>query len=240
GRSRKRKPRRKPGRSCRRPGETTGRRLPGSGEAGALRASLFLAGLALEGRLGADLAGGAGGARRIAVTALARCAIGVGMEARATLAALGARKGRCVLFPGFAGGARRAGTVGGLGVLSPGLVVRLAGAGRPRIVARPCVLLPGLAGTRRGACSRAVLVPRLAALRTCASGGLVLVGGPHGPLGFQAGNGFRGNGLADEVLDAANLVAFGVHGQRDGLAVATGAAGAADAVHVVFGLQGQV
>src|SRR5690606_40536808 len=64
GRSRKRKPRRKPGRACRRPGETTGRRLPGSGEAGALRASLFLAGLALEGRVGADLAGGAGGARR--------------------------------------------------------------------------------------------------------------------------------------------------------------------------------
>ncbi|CFP54356.1 Uncharacterised protein [Bordetella pertussis] len=42
------------------------------------------------------------------------------------------------------------------------------------------------------------------------------------------------------MLDAAHFVAFGVRGQREGLAVAAGTAGAADAVHVILGLQGQV
>ena len=42
------------------------------------------------------------------------------------------------------------------------------------------------------------------------------------------------------MLDAANLVALGVRGQRVGQAVAAGAAGAADAVHVVLGLHRQV
>ena len=59
-------------------------------------------------------------------------------------------------------------------------------------------------------------------------------------LGFQAGDDFGRDRLADVVLDAANLVALGVRGQRVGQAVAAGAAGAADAVHVVLGLHRQV
>ena len=59
-------------------------------------------------------------------------------------------------------------------------------------------------------------------------------------LGFQAGDDFGRDRLADVVLDAADLVALGVRGQRVGQAVAAGAAGAADAVHVVLGLHRQV
>ena len=59
-------------------------------------------------------------------------------------------------------------------------------------------------------------------------------------LRFQAFDGFGRQRLAGVRLDAADLVAFGVHGQREGQAVAAGAAGAADAVHIVFGLHRQV
>src|SRR5690606_26538905 len=59
-------------------------------------------------------------------------------------------------------------------------------------------------------------------------------------LGLRAGDGFGRDGLADVVFSAAHLVALGVRGQRVGLAVAAGAARAADTVHVVFGLHGQV
>ncbi|MNS60168.1 hypothetical protein D3C72_931490 [compost metagenome] len=80
------------------------------------------------------------------------------------------------------------------------------------------------------------LAERLAATRGAAAAGRRT----RRALGFQTGDGFRRNRLADVVLDTANLVALGVRGQRERQAAATGAAGTADTVHVVFGLHRQV
>src|SRR5690606_6138451 len=59
-------------------------------------------------------------------------------------------------------------------------------------------------------------------------------------LGFQTGDFVHGDAAPDEMLDASDLVAFGVRGEGVGLAVATSTAGTADAVNVVFSLHGQV
>src|SRR5690606_7336701 len=59
-------------------------------------------------------------------------------------------------------------------------------------------------------------------------------------LGFQTGDFVHGDAAPDEMLDAADLVAFGVRREGVGLAVATGTAGAADPVNIVFSLHGQV
>src|SRR5690606_6036808 len=66
------------------------------------------------------------------------------------------------------------------------------------------------------------------------------VGGAHRFLGLQAFDDFGGYGLADEVFDASHFVAFGMRGQGVGQSAASGAAGTANAVDVVFGLHGQV
>src|SRR5690606_26163913 len=58
--------------------------------------------------------------------------------------------------------------------------------------------------------------------------------------GCQIGDFVHGDAAPDEMLDAADLVAFGVRREGVGLAVATGTAGAADPVNIVFSLHGQV
>src|SRR5690606_31045656 len=236
-----------------------------SGKTRAVRAALFLARLALERRFGADVGrfAGPGVARGVAVTLRARAstvgrAIPLGMEgaAFAAFAAFGAGVGRLVLVPGLAVAGRACPI--GVRPLFPGLAAmrgpavmrtvvllpgRFVAGGRAGVFTGLGILLPGLARARRTAVGGTVLVPRLAvglAARTGAAGGPVLVGGAHGALRFQTGDGGHGNGLADEMLDAADLMALGVHGQRDGLSIPSGPAGAANAVHVVFGLHGQV
>src|SRR5690606_28008223 len=57
-------------------------------------------------------------------------------------------------------------------------------------------------------------------------------------LGFQAFYGFRRNRLADEVLDATNLMALGVRGQCVGQPATPGSSGAANTVNIVFCLHG--
>src|SRR5690606_30354189 len=68
----------------------------------------------------------------------------------------------------------------------------------------------------------------------------VCVGGACRFLGLQAFDDFGRYGLADEVFNAAHFVAFGMRGQGVGQSAASGAAGTANTVDVVFGLHGQV
>src|SRR5690606_15155758 len=113
----------------------------------------------------------------------------------------------------------------GLGVMAaPAALALRIGAEAPALAR-----LRAIAAETSGA-----LAERLAA--TAGTAGI----GARRTLGFQAGNGFRSDRLADVMLAAAHLVAFRVGRQREGLAITAGAAGAADAVHVVFGLHGQV
>src|SRR5690606_34445240 len=58
--------------------------------------------------------------------------------------------------------------------------------------------------------------------------------------GLKAFNDIGGNRLADEMLDAANLVTLGMRGQSEGQTTVARAAGTTDTVCVVFGLHRQV
>ena len=58
-------------------------------------------------------------------------------------------------------------------------------------------------------------------------------------LRLQAGNHARLEGLLGVVLDLTDLATIAEFGNRDRLAAATGAAGTADAVHIVFGFHRQ-
>src|SRR5690606_17184058 len=121
--------------------------------------------------------------------------------------------------------------------------------------AEGAALAAGVAGARSLAVGRTFAARTVARLaegaltRTAAIAAAVVARTPAvrlvrarrcGALGFQAFDDVDRNQLLDEALDAFDVHAFGMVDQRHRDALATGAAGTADAVHVVFGKLRQI